>query len=269
MVETRRRRSRGCHWEPEITPIRFPLSTTKIGSGPQRQPAAITIQGVPRHRPVFHPEFGETLKGLRESKGWRQREAADIAQRKGYRRLSRQIMLRLERGQVKNPNPDVLRDVAAFYGVEYAALAAQFTALTYGVRITVAEVLNPRADPTHAKKPYALTSSVPEDRVQHPPTANGILGEAAHGDDSAAAGTPDRLSKSQSARDVEVRNSIIADRKDIGRELIDRLTKAADDIRSVADALRTSDTPPPAGGARPGDAGSGPSVRPAGTRRGR
>jgi transcriptional regulator with XRE-family HTH domain len=222
---------------------------------------------VPRERPVFHPEFGETLKGLREGKGWGQREAVDIAQRKGYRRLSRQIMLRLERGQVKNPNPDVLRDVAAFYGVEYATLAAQFTALTYGVRITVAEVLRSRADSTHGKKPYALTSSVPEDRVQQTP-AKDTTGEAVHGD-SAAAGTTNRLSESEQARDAEMHRAFIEERSAMERDVIAKLYGLADGVRDVADALLGRAQPPPSGETVTAQRGRHPQARRAGTRRSR
>ncbi len=76
-------------------------------------------------RPVFWPELAKFFQELREAKGWGQRQAADIAQRQGLRVLTRQVLLRLETGQTKNPKPEVLRAVAMLYDVPYEAITTR------------------------------------------------------------------------------------------------------------------------------------------------
>lgn len=102
----------------------LPLSTTKTHHGQQWQPAAYYDAEVVRERPVFHPEFGGNLRELREQRKWTQRRAAAIALQKGHAALTRQILIRLENGQVKNPEPEVLRAVAGLYNLPYEPLAA-------------------------------------------------------------------------------------------------------------------------------------------------
>jgi transcriptional regulator with XRE-family HTH domain len=89
--------------------------------------------GKSRERPVFYAEFGGTLKTLREDRKWTMRQAAELARQKGVPEVTRQILFRLERGQVKNPEPEVLRGLAALYNLEYEALGAKFAALRYGL----------------------------------------------------------------------------------------------------------------------------------------
>lgn len=86
-----------------------------------------------RKRPEFHKEIGVQLKAWREKdKGWTMRQAAAIARQRGLRHLSRQKMLRLEGGQVKNPKAEVLRDLAKLYGREYEQLARLFIDRQFG-----------------------------------------------------------------------------------------------------------------------------------------
>lgn len=84
-------------------------------------------------RPVFHSDLGTHLVRLREARGYGQRQAADIAARKGLEALSHQVIHRLEHGKVKHPDPEVLRQVAALYEVDYEDLARRFFSALYGI----------------------------------------------------------------------------------------------------------------------------------------
>jgi transcriptional regulator with XRE-family HTH domain len=87
-------------------------------------------------RPVFHPEFGLFFSRLREEKGWTQRQAEDIAERRKLKALTRQVLWRLEKGKTKNIEPNVLRAVANLYQMSYSELVKQWTAKRYDIPIT-------------------------------------------------------------------------------------------------------------------------------------
>lgn len=82
-------------------------------------------------RPVFHKGLGEFFRGLREARGWNQRQAAEIAGRRGLDGLTRQVLLRLENGRTKNPEPSVLRALARLYDMTYAKMAARVVAVRF------------------------------------------------------------------------------------------------------------------------------------------
>lgn len=84
-------------------------------------------------RPVFHAQTGALLERLREERGWTQSEAASLAERRGLKGLSRQILLKLEKGLIKTPDPETLRAVAALYGVDYMELFTRFIGKRYGI----------------------------------------------------------------------------------------------------------------------------------------
>lgn len=88
-------------------------------------------------RPVFHPALGAYFKQLREQRGFKnpasgQSDAARQAERQHLRTITRQIIVRLEAGRTKWPDPDVLRDLAALYRVPYTDIVARVTADAYG-----------------------------------------------------------------------------------------------------------------------------------------
>lgn len=89
---------------------------------------------MPRQRPVHNKTLGAYFVGLREQRGWGQKEAAELAQRRGLKALTRQVLLRLERGQIKNPEPDVLRAVGQLYGVTYQEVVHRFVSSRFGLR---------------------------------------------------------------------------------------------------------------------------------------
>ena len=104
------------------------------------RPTAALLAGldsvpVPRDRPVFHPELGKFFENLREARGWTLRGTASIAHRRGIR-ISYQVLFRLEAGQVKNPEPAVLKAVADLYELEYSDLVSRFVGVRYGSVVT-------------------------------------------------------------------------------------------------------------------------------------
>lgn len=94
------------------------------------------MPGPPRIRPVYFKELAQFLTGLREAEGWEQSHAADLAQRRGHKALTRQVLLRLENGQTKSPDPQALRGIAAIYpkATSYPDLVRRIVEERYGVR---------------------------------------------------------------------------------------------------------------------------------------
>ena len=84
-------------------------------------------------RPVFHPEVGKLLEGLREARNWTQSEAAHIAKRRNLTLITRQVLLRLEAGKTRDPQPKVLKQMASLYGISYAGLIGELMEHLYGV----------------------------------------------------------------------------------------------------------------------------------------
>ena len=84
-------------------------------------------------RPVFHPGLGEYFVRLREAKGWGQRQAAQIAEKRKLAAINHQVLLRLEHGRVRHPDAEVLRQVAALYGESYEDVAYRWFSAEYGV----------------------------------------------------------------------------------------------------------------------------------------
>jgi transcriptional regulator with XRE-family HTH domain len=82
-------------------------------------------------RPVFHAEIGAFFVGLRKIKGWTQRQAEDIAERKKIKVFTRQVLWRLEKGKVKNIDPVMLRAVAELYELPYEGVVARWVLHRY------------------------------------------------------------------------------------------------------------------------------------------
>lgn len=101
-------------------------------------------------RPVFLPELGQFFQQLREQKGWKQAYAGSLAERRGLSGLSRQVLLRLEAGRTKNPEPNVLRSIATLYQVPYEELLARFWQARYGVSPEHVTAARARLEPTPA-----------------------------------------------------------------------------------------------------------------------
>jgi transcriptional regulator with XRE-family HTH domain len=128
-----------------------------------------------RERPVRFKELGEFFLALRTARGWTQSEAVRFARQRGHAALTRQVLLRLERGQTKNPEPEVLQAIAALYGEPYQRVLGRFLAQRYGIDIgegaqvksdSSAQSVNPdtlgefSADPAIRDIPTAILEAV-------------------------------------------------------------------------------------------------------------
>jgi transcriptional regulator with XRE-family HTH domain len=92
-------------------------------------------------RPIFHAGFGEYLAKLREERtGWTQSDAARFGS-KHSPLLTRQVLLHLEAGKTKDPDPEVLRALATLYGVSYEQIAGRFIAQRYGIEIVAKDLV--------------------------------------------------------------------------------------------------------------------------------
>lgn len=94
--------------------------------------AGATLPAEVRTRPVFLPELGKFFRELRESRDWTLRGAASQAERWHLPKLTYQVLFRLEHGQTKYPDPDVLRALATLYEIPYNDLVARWVNLTFG-----------------------------------------------------------------------------------------------------------------------------------------
>lgn len=82
-------------------------------------------------RPIFHKQLGRFFEGLRTARGWTQSDAARYAEQRGLTGVSRQVILRLEKGATKNVEPNVLQSLAELYGTDYQRVVSEFLAARY------------------------------------------------------------------------------------------------------------------------------------------
>lgn len=74
------------------------------------------------------------MAGLRDSRGWSQSDAARFARQRGLAPpLSRNVLLRLESGETKFPEADVLRAVASLYEHDYQDVVNRCVVERYSV----------------------------------------------------------------------------------------------------------------------------------------
>lgn len=95
--------------------------------------ASEEVDSSERERPVYFKQLGVYLVELREAQGWNQSEAAAHAERRGLKPLTRQIILRMERGQVKDPHPHVLKQLATLYKKDSADVLRMFLSEKYDI----------------------------------------------------------------------------------------------------------------------------------------
>jgi transcriptional regulator with XRE-family HTH domain len=99
------------------------------------------------NRPVFHAKLGKFFKALRKERNLGQRQAACLAAHRNLR-LTQHVLLRLEKGKTKNPDPEVLRAMADLYNVPYEWLVQRWTRERYGIDV---------AEPVRLAAPNPLT----------------------------------------------------------------------------------------------------------------
>lgn len=94
--------------------------------------ASEDVTAATRARPVYFKDLGRYLVALRETQKWTQSRAAKRAAQLGLTAVTRQILLRMERGQIKDPEPAVLRELASLYKVEYSEITDRLIREKYG-----------------------------------------------------------------------------------------------------------------------------------------
>jgi transcriptional regulator with XRE-family HTH domain len=94
--------------------------------------SAPTISVV-RKRSGIHPEIGRLFRQLREDKGWGLRQAARLAGARSLTLLTMNSLGFLERGATKNPDPELLKEVATLYGVPYEKVAGEYVRVRYWI----------------------------------------------------------------------------------------------------------------------------------------
>lgn len=87
-------------------------------------------------RPVFSEHLGKYFRGLRAAKKLGLRQAAQTAENKHLGLLTRQVIFSLEKGRTKNIEPDVLKEVAKLYAVDYEEIAARVINDRYGFGVS-------------------------------------------------------------------------------------------------------------------------------------
>lgn len=126
------RRSRGSHVEPTIRPLApscQQVFSDISNNGSQRPYHAPEVA----KRRVFSTELGRYFAELREARGWTQRQAEDLAIRRGLKALGRQTIWRLETGRIKSPSRETIRDFAELFELDYEDLVGVVVRHTYKV----------------------------------------------------------------------------------------------------------------------------------------
>lgn len=128
-----------CHCETESGPV-VPRCQSQIATAFHNgnQPVVRSVQ-VARIRPVFNRDLGLFLEQLRVGRGWTLRGAASFAARKQIA-LTYQVLFRMEKGQVKNPEPAVLKALAALYDVDYDDIVKRFVTKRHAVADAIGAV---------------------------------------------------------------------------------------------------------------------------------
>lgn len=122
------------HCNDESTATLVALSRAKIPNSLQCVGDFPILPVMARVVRVVLPQFGAFLVSLRDARGWNQSEAAHRATRQRLA-VSYQALRGLEEGKTKNPEPALLRGIAALYKVPYEELVRRFIAERYGVEI--------------------------------------------------------------------------------------------------------------------------------------
>lgn len=82
------------------------------------------------------PNAGKVFRDLRTEQGLGLRQASKLAVGRGFRLLTVNRMGGLERGETKNADPGVLREMADFYKLPYEDLASRFLREKYRIDLT-------------------------------------------------------------------------------------------------------------------------------------
>ena len=69
-----------------------------------------------------------------------------IAKKRGLDGITQQVLLRLEHGKTKNPEPEILRGVSHLYGVAYEDLVVRCVEAQFGVELRPAKPGEPKPE---------------------------------------------------------------------------------------------------------------------------
>jgi transcriptional regulator with XRE-family HTH domain len=138
-------------------------------------------------RPIVYKKFGRHLANLRVARGWNQSDAARFAAQKHISDvLTRQVLLHLEAGKTKNPDPAVLRAVAQLYEASYVDVVRHYLiehievqADRYGVSVRVPDEID-EMDARRFEIGHAQAAS--GENVQRPPSDQNLPAVDAGGD---------------------------------------------------------------------------------------
>jgi transcriptional regulator with XRE-family HTH domain len=97
--------------------------------------SAAVESGYVRDRPNYYKDLAAFLVGLRTAKKWNQSRAVSEANRKGLTAITRQILLRMEKGQIKDPDVEVLQQLAQLYGQDERVILNSLLREKYRVEI--------------------------------------------------------------------------------------------------------------------------------------
>lgn len=86
--------------------------------------------------PIYLKGLGDFLAAARVHKGLIPAHAAALARRRKLPGLSHNILLRLENGWTKCPDPDTLRTLAELYGLSYLDVVVRMVEERYEIRFS-------------------------------------------------------------------------------------------------------------------------------------
>lgn len=85
-----------------------------------------------RKKNVALPHFGSYLRTLRLLKNiGTQQKVAQLLHRRGLKKISQGLIAKYEKGDICDPNPDVLLALAKVYGIDYVEMVLQLVEEKY------------------------------------------------------------------------------------------------------------------------------------------
>ena len=110
------------------------------------QALSLTVSNFFKHQPIglgrvparvsAQTQMGRYFRGLRETRRLGLRQAVTLAQGRGLTAVTLNSLGFLERGAIKNPEPELLRDLASLYGEPYSTIVQRVVEFRYGFSFT-------------------------------------------------------------------------------------------------------------------------------------
>jgi transcriptional regulator with XRE-family HTH domain len=106
-------------------------------------------------RPTFYPQLAKFFKALRAAHNLNQRQAGQLAERRGLD-LTYEVIRGLERGGVRRIDQTTLRAIASLYRLPYETIAAEVIQHVYGLSVSFG--YDTDKGPTIAARPTPATT---------------------------------------------------------------------------------------------------------------